>query len=71
MGSSGMSASTSTTAEHASTGLCSGGSGGGCGVTVRAGGSTATSAEDGATGSSVTVSSCKRHVGWVMCVCML
>jgi hypothetical protein len=63
MGSSGMSASSCTTAEHAATGLCSGSSGGGCGVTVRAGGSTATSAEDGAAGGSVTVSSCKRHVG--------
>jgi hypothetical protein len=52
-----------TAAEHSSTGLCSGSSGGGDGVTVGTSWSTTASAEDGATRGRVTVSSCKRHVG--------
>jgi hypothetical protein len=51
-----------TAAEHSSTGLRSS-SGSGDGVTVGTGWSTTASAEDGATRGSVTVSSCKRHVG--------
>lgn len=33
-------------------------------MAMRMGRSTATGAEDGATGSGVTVSSCERHIEW-------
>jgi hypothetical protein len=68
--SSAVGASCSGVAEHSSTGLCSSGSSGGDSMTVRAGWSTTASAEDGATRGRVTVSSCKRHVGCFLFVCM-